>query len=207
VARLTSSTFSVIKCIFVYRYQTNFHILIYNLELLCIIHGSNAKHHFSTFEKKKECIKNQTQNTNLDTCVNCDVIPKGFQIETILNIGLVSTSFQKRWYFIPRRCSLELMYLCLSWDTHRLQQIEKDIVSLDSFLNHSISNADSWEAKELLQRSTRPSQIISTLHSKRNSFGAVFHRDTEVGRRCWHLNPVFPKRLSAQDFWSTKTNM
>lgn len=42
------------------------------------------------------------------------------------------------------------MSLCLSWDNHRLRQLEKDIVSLESSLNKSTSQADFNEAKRII---------------------------------------------------------
>lgn len=101
-------------------------------------------------KQNKKCIKTKHRISNLETYINCDIIPKGFQINVTPNIGLVSKNFQKRWDFILRRCSKELMSLCLSWDNHRLRQLEKDVVSLESSLNKSTSHADFVEAKSII---------------------------------------------------------
>lgn len=50
--------------------------------------------------------------SKLETYINCDIIPKGFQINVTANIGSVSKSFQKSWDFNFRRCSKELMSPC-----------------------------------------------------------------------------------------------
>lgn len=77
-------------------------------------------------KQNKKCIKTKHRISNLETYINCDIIPKGFQINVTPNLGSVSKSFQNRWDFILKRCSKELMSLCLSWDNHRLRQLEKD---------------------------------------------------------------------------------
>ncbi|XP_062596387.1 uncharacterized protein LOC134257802 [Saccostrea cucullata] len=108
----------------------------------------------STFKLlKKEhqkSIKTEHRVSNVQTYLECDIIPKGFQINVTPNIGPISKRFQERWDVITRRCSKQLMSLCLSWDIHKLGQLKSEIKSLESSLNDIMSQADLDEAHNII---------------------------------------------------------
>lgn len=48
-------------------------------------------------KQNKKCIKTKHRISNLETYINCDIIPKGFQINVTPNIGLVSKISKNAW--------------------------------------------------------------------------------------------------------------
>jgi hypothetical protein len=87
-------------------------------------------HSFKSLKKQhQKFIKTQHHVSNLQTYIGHNVIPKGSCLNITPNIGPVSEGFQRRWKSILRRCSTQLMSLCLSWDLHKLGQIKSGIAS------------------------------------------------------------------------------
>ncbi|XP_061187286.1 uncharacterized protein LOC133195460 [Saccostrea echinata] len=101
-------------------------------------------------KQHQKSTKTEHRVSNLQTYLECDIIPKGFQINVTPNIGPISKRFQERWEDITKRCSKQLMSLCLSWDIHKLGQFESDITSLESSFTDSMSQADLDEAHYII---------------------------------------------------------
>ena len=101
-------------------------------------------------KQHQKSIKTKHRVSNLQTYLDCDIIPKGFLVNVTPNIGPISKRFQERWECISQRCSKQLMSLCLSWDNHKIRQYENDISSQESSLRESISQADFDEAHNII---------------------------------------------------------
>lgn len=102
-------------------------------------------------KQHKKSVKCQHRISNIQAYLQCDTIPKGFKINAKPNIGSVSKKFMTRWENILKRCSKELMSLCLSWDHHKLGQYENNITALNLSLTQTNSDADLREANNIIR--------------------------------------------------------
>lgn len=107
------------------------------------------------------------------------------------NIGSVSGGFHRRWSYIPKRCSLQLMSLCLSWDQRKLGQTESDIISLDSSLQLEITPTEFQEASRIITIYNTPlTTDLEMVQKKEVQRNAIHDRNKTRSRRFKHWKTI-----------------